>query len=123
MFYLIAGIVELVSIAGLAIFHSGMITNICGLTMFITVMMIPLANFMAVARSFGHPTVKLLLALTSVASTLFVLLGLYHKVDIPDVGLRLMLVYVGISSILIYVDKRLHPGHRVLSQEQQDTLR
>lgn len=123
MFYLVIGIIELVSMLGITIFHEGMITNISGLLLFITAIMIPLANFMALARSFGHQAVKLILGLTSMACTLFLLLGLYQMVNIPDIGMKLMFAYLGVSSIFIYVDKKLHPGHRHLSEERQDTLR
>jgi hypothetical protein len=71
-------------------------------------------NFMAVNRNSGNTAAALryCLALTSISMHLLELLGLYHKVDIPDTGLKVMFVYIGISSILIYVDQKLHPGHR-----------
>lgn len=123
MFYLVTGIVELVSMIGISVFHSGMITNICGMVLFVTAVMIPLANFMTLSRNFGNTAVKLVLALTSMLCTLLELLGLYHKVDIPDIGLKVMFAYIGVSSILIYVDKKMHPGHRSVAEETQDTLR
>lgn len=123
MFYLIAGIIELISMALLSLFHSGMIANISGMVMFVTAVMIPLANFMTVARTSGNHSVKLLLAVTSCLCMLLELIGLTKMTTIPDAVLKLMLVYIGISSILVYVDQKRHPGHRSVSQETQDTLR
>ena len=123
MFYLVTGIIELVSIVGISVFHSGTITNVSGLVLFITAIMIPLANFMAMARSFGHQPVNLLLALTSIICTMLELLGLLKSVSIPDIWLKIMFVYIGVSSILVYVDMKLKPGHRSVTENQQDTLR
>lgn len=123
MYYLVIGLIEIVAMIFFSIFHSGMITNISGLLLFVTAMMIPLGNFMAVNRSSGNMAAKLLLAVSSVVCMLLELLGLYHKVEIPELFLRLMFAYIGVSSILVYVDQKLHPGHRSTIQETQDTLR
>lgn len=123
MYYLVIGLIEIVAMIFFSIFHSGMITNISGLLLFVTAMMIPLGNFMAVNRSSGNMAAKLLLSVSSVVCMLLELLGLYHKVEIPELVLRLMFAYIGVSSILVYVDQKLHPGHRSTIQETQDTLR
>lgn len=123
MYYLVIGLIEIISAVFLSIFHQGVIANISGMLLFVTAIMIPLGNFMAVNRKAGTPGLKVLLALTSAIGMLLELLGLYHKVSIPDVGLKLIFIYIGISSVLIYVDQKRHPGHRSVNQERQDTLR
>ena len=123
MYYLVIGIIEIASAVLLSIFHEGMMANISGMVLFVSAIMIPLGNFMAVNRSSGNAAAKILLAVSSIACMLLVLLGLYHKVDIPDTVLKVMIVYIGISSILVYVDQKLHPGHRSVKEETQDTLR
>ena len=91
--------------------------------MFITIIMIPCANFMAVGRTSGNLTIKLILAITSCTGVFVELLALNHQIEIPDTGLRIILAYVGISSILVYVDQKRNPGHRSVESEKQDTLR
>lgn len=123
MYYLVIGIIEIASAVLLSNFHEGMMANISGMVLFVSAIMIPLGNFMAVNRSSGNAAAKILLAVSSIACMLLVLLGLYHKVNIPDTGLKIMIVYIGISSIFVYVDQKLHPGHRSVKEETQDTLR
>ncbi len=123
MFYLVMGIIEIVAMIGISVFHSGTITNISGLLLFMALFMIPLANFMAVGTSKGNKNVKVVYALASVAFVLLILLSLGHKVEIPDPAVKLMMVLTGLSSIGIYVEEKMHPGHRHVEEERQDTLR
>jgi len=122
MFYLVSGIIEIGSMIGLYLFKSGVVANVCGLLLFMFLISIPLANFMTLSRGFGTSAIKSLCLLVSVFCTLFVLLGLNSIVVIPDNAMRLMMVLVGASSILIYVDKKLNPGHRSVEENSQDTL-